>query len=238
MFGAKVFVPLEIQTQVRYIVVDPHREVQLGVRSTELVEDRSGHGRREFFGREAVPAADHSWDRSRSLGPAAPALGQGGHDVEIKRLAQTSRLLGAVQGRDGPGRGRECRDKCFGGERAVQSNLEQPHPLAAGDESSDGFLRRAGGRAENHGHPLGVGRAHIVEETVLPPDPTSETIHGLLHDIWHGLVKHVHRLAGLEEHVRVLRDPRRTGRSGDNARSRWACTRSSSIIARTSSGVS
>ncbi len=73
---------------VRDIVDDPDREVAAGLGSRHLVEHAEDHRRGELLGGEPV-APGMDLDRS-------PGLGQGGDDVEVKRISHRSRLLGAI----------------------------------------------------------------------------------------------------------------------------------------------
>ena len=83
-------------------------------------------------------------------------------------------------------------------------DLHQAHLLAAGREVIDRLLDHAAAGAHADDHPLGVGRADVVEEVILPAEELGELVHRLLHDGRAVVVELVARLAGLEEDVRVL----------------------------------
>ena len=67
-----------------------------------------------------------------------------------------------------------------------------------------GLVNRLGPRAHEHDHPLGVGRAHVVEQVVAAAGQPGEPVHVLLDDAGAVEVVLVDRLASLEVHVGVL----------------------------------
>ena len=131
-------------------------------------------------------------------------LGQGRDDLEVERLADGARLLGPVEDRDGPDRGRQGGDDLLGGERLEEPDPEHPDLLAGRDERVDGLLDGAAGRAHHDDHALGVGSAVVVDQPVAAAGPRGELVHDLLDDAGHGQVERVRRLARLEEDVGVL----------------------------------
>ena len=80
-----------------------------------------------------------------------------------------------------------------------------PTRSPVGVQRIDRLAYRAGARAHQHDHPIGVGRAVVVDEVVLAAGQRGEAVHRRLHDVGHARVERVARLAGLEEHVGVLR---------------------------------
>ena len=91
------------------------------------------------------------------------------------------------------------------GEGPIEANLDHPDLATFGDELVDGFLGGADTGAHQHDHGLGIRGAHVVEQVILPADQIGEAIHRRLHLVGDGLVVQVARLAGLEEHIGVLR---------------------------------
>ena len=67
--------------------------------------------------------------------------------------------------------------KCGGGERAEQVHLDDADLLALGDQEIDRLARRLGARAHDHEHALGVRRAEVVEQPVLPAGQLGELVH-------------------------------------------------------------
>jgi hypothetical protein len=98
----------------------------------ELGEDAGRHAGGELLRREPVPAAGHG---RHDLAPARRVrLRQGREHVQEQRLAQRSRLLGAVEHRHSPGAGRQRGEQRLRRERPVQADLDDPHLLAAGGQ--------------------------------------------------------------------------------------------------------
>ena len=132
------------------------------------------------------------------------ALAQGGADVLKQRLARGARLLGAVEHRDGlygPGQGG---GKMFGGEGAVEVHLHHADLFAALAEVIHNLHHRLADGAHRDHDALGVRRAVVVEELVVPAGQGVDRVHLLLHDLGQGGVGRVAGLAGLEEGVGVL----------------------------------
>jgi len=66
------------------------------------------------------------------------------------------------------------------------------------------LARRLSASAHRHDHPLGVVRAEIIEQMVLPAGQRGEAVHGRLNRRWDARVKGVHRLPRLEKCIRVV----------------------------------
>ncbi len=71
-------------------------------------------------------------------------------------------------------------------------------------ESVHCFLGGFRARSHDDNDTLGIGRTIVLEDLVLSSDDLGKAVHGLLDDCGEGVVKRVHRLAGLEEDVGVL----------------------------------
>ena len=179
------------------VVDDAHGEVVLGRWLGQLVEDRLDHARRQLLAGEAVAAAD-------GLDVGLAALHQSDDHVLIERLAGCAWLLGAVQHGQALDSRRQCGDEMLDAPGPRQMHLEDAHFFALADQMVDRLLGGLGGRAHDHHHPFGVGRAHVVEQAVLPAGQPGELVHGGLHDAGHLEVEGVDRLAGLEVDVGVL----------------------------------
>ena len=188
-----------------HVVVDADGEVRLGPFGGQLVEHAGDVGRRELLGRQAVAAADHARHavRQRQIAHGG-RFGEGGQHVEVERLADGARLLGAVEHGDRPGRRWQRREQGGRRERPVQPDGDEADLLAGRGHRLDGLGRRAGGRAHQHDHPFGVGRADVVDEPVTAAGARGELVEDLGDDAGHGVVVRVGGLPGLEEHVGVL----------------------------------
>ena len=90
------------------------------------------------------------------------------------------------------------------GERTIQSHFQDTHLLAARGKVFDGFLGGFGSRSHQDDDPLGIRRAHVVEEVIGTPHEAREFIHLFLDDGRAGFIERVHGLTRLEENVGVL----------------------------------
>ncbi|GBC79362.1 hypothetical protein HRbin09_00578 [bacterium HR09] len=126
-----VEVPIEGQGSVGHIVHDAHGKVVLGIGFGQLVVHRFDHGRRELLGGKPVAATHHP--RHGGKPPTVGAvLHESRNHIEVKRLAQGTGLLGAVQNRNGLGCCWQGRDEVFDREGAVQADLEHADLFAPG----------------------------------------------------------------------------------------------------------
>ena len=55
-------------------------------------------------------------------------------------------------------------------------------------QNIDRFFRGLGAGAHQNDHPLGIRRAGIIKQVILPPGQTRKLIHRLLHMIGAGLI--------------------------------------------------
>ena len=69
----------------------------------------------------------------------------------------------------------------------------------------DGLLRHFCARAHDDDNALGVRRADVIEQVILPPDDLGELVHRLLDDAGRGKIIGVDGFAALKVHVGVLR---------------------------------
>ena len=199
------------QREVRDVVHDADGEVRLGRRLRQLVEDRLDAARREFLRGQAVAAAGDPRVRCEGREAGVLRLAQGRQHVQVERLADGARLLGAVEHADRPDALRQRGDELPDRERAVEADLHHPHLLAPGDQPVHRLVSRLGTRAHQDDDALGLRMADVVEQVVRPPDPSGEVVHGLLDDPGAAVVEGVAGLARLEEDVRVLRGAAQDG---------------------------
>jgi hypothetical protein len=130
---------------------------------------------------------------------------KGGDNVEVERVAERSRLLGAVHDRDLLDGFRQRVDEVTGRERAIEPDLEDTDLFSLGVEPVHHFMNRLGARPHDDHHPFGFRVAHIVEEPVLTSNPLSESFHCVGDVTGAGFIEGVDRLARLEKGIRVLR---------------------------------
>ena len=132
-------------------------------------------------------------------------FGQRDNHILIQRLADRPGLLGAVQHRDALHRRRQRFQEMFERERPHQANFQHADFAALRGEVVHRLLDRFCARTHDDDDLLGVRRAVILEELVLAADDLGELVHHVLHDGGTGEVIRVHRLAGLEVNVGILR---------------------------------
>ena len=125
-----------------------------------LVEDAGDHVGSEFLGGQAVPRAVYV--------ERLPRFGERGHYVLIERLTHGTRLFGAVEHNDSPGRCRDCRDEGRRREGPVEPDLHHAHLVAFIFESTNRLVRCPGPRAHDDHDGLGLRRARVLEEVVPP----------------------------------------------------------------------
>ncbi len=142
--------PVDVEARAGDVVDDPDGEAPLRLLPPELGEDRGRHRGCELLRGEAVAAADHARQR-----PAR--LGQRGDDVLEERLAEPGCVLAAVEHGDGLHGRRQRGDEGGAGERPEEPDVDDADLLAARGERLDGFGDRAGARAHEHDHALGIG---------------------------------------------------------------------------------
>ena len=206
----------------RDVVEMPTVKWFLGDGRGQLVEDRLDHRRRELLGRQAVAAADDH--RPARGSPPARASRERRHHVQVERLAERARLLRAVEHRERPGRRAAAPPGSADRERPVQPHLQDADPLAARAQPVHRLVRRLGRRAHDDDHALAPrdGRRSRRAGSARPVS-SAKLVHRLLHDAGAARRRRALRgLAGLEEHVGVLRraaDHRMVGRQ---ARARCA----------------
>ena len=134
---------------------------------------------------------------------AKAGLVQGSHHVQIHRLAHGAGLLGAVQHGDALAGGGDGGSEVLDGEGAVQVDLHHAHLAALGVEEVHGLLHGLGGGAHDHDHILGVGRAVVVEELVVPAGELVDLVHVVLDGVRQRGSLLVGALLALEVHVGV-----------------------------------
>ena len=185
----------------------------------EFVEDGLGHGRREFLRREPEAPADNNRVTIAREQPERFGLGQRGHNVLVKRLANRTRLFGAVEhgdGFDGLGqRGGEMLER----PRAEKAHYEDAGFLAVGVEPRGALGGGLGAGAHDDDHALGVRVALVVEKVVAAAGESGKFLEQILHRPGNRRVERVAAFAGLKKRVRVLRRaPEHRGVGGERPR--------------------
>mmetsp|Transcript_3981 Transcript_3981/g.7753 ORF Transcript_3981/g.7753 Transcript_3981/m.7753 type:complete len:781 (-) Transcript_3981:501-2843(-) len=195
------------------VVHNAHSHVPAGLCGRELLKDALGHGGGEVLPAQAVARAHNP--RRRAPGGVAvllrvvllgPLLVQRRHHVAVHRLAGGARLLGLFEDHDAFHRRGQRLYHLLRGERAEQTNLQQPHLASLVlVEVVHHCLQGAAGSSHGHGDVLRAWVAHVLHQLVEAARARGKRVHALLHRVRHRGHEGVHRLAPLEVYVRVLR---------------------------------
>ena len=185
-----------VERGVGNVVVDADGEVVLRLLLREVVVNRDELARGGVLGGQAVAAAD-----DRDVVPAC--LIEGGHDVEVYRLADRTGLLAAVENSDLLDRSRDCRREMLDRERAVQVDLHHADLAALRVQIVNSLLDRLGSRAHNDDDFLCVRRAVVVEQLVVAAGQLVDLVHVVLDGVGHDGRLDVRTLLALEVDVGV-----------------------------------
>ena len=188
----------DLQRQTGHVVVNADGKAVFRLRGGQVVIHCDDVRGRRILRAEAVPAAD---DRHILVLAAL----EGGHDVEIERLAERARLLGAVEHRNLLDRLRQRSNQMLRRERTVETDLDEADLLTLRGQVVDDLLGGVADRAHRDDDLLRVARAVVVEELVLLAGELVYLAHVLLDEGRHRVVVAVAGLARLEEDIRVLR---------------------------------
>jgi hypothetical protein len=202
------------KAQAGDVVVDADGEMPARSVGRQVVEDRLEHRRRDLLGGQPVPAARHPRRPLERRRVGVHGLVDGGEHRQVERLADRARLLRAVEYRDRTRRRWQRRDESLAGKRLEQPHLHHADPLPRRVQVVDRLLERAGGRAHDHDDAVGVDGAVVLDHPVPTPGPRRELVERFGDDARHREVERVGGLAGLEEHVGVLRGAPYDGRFG------------------------
>lgn len=165
-----------------------------------VLVDCRRHGGVELLAAQTVSAAQHF--------RLDLELVKRGDDVEIERLAERARFLGAIQDGDLLGGLGESGDELFRGEGAVQSDFDDAHLLALGVEIIDGLFHGFRAAAHQDDDAVGVLRAVVVHQVILSARDARHFVHHVLDDAGDRLIVLVGGFAVLEIDVGVLRRAR------------------------------
>ena len=185
-----------VERGVGNVVVDADGEVVLRRVLREVVVDRDELARGGVLGGQAVAAADDG-------DVVSAGLIEGGHDVEVYRLADRTGFLAAVENGDLLNRSRDCSGEVLDRERAVQVDLHHADLAALRVQVVNGLLDRLGSRAHDDDDFLCVRRAVVVEQLVVAAGQLVDLVHVVLNGVGHDLGLDVRALLALEVDVRV-----------------------------------
>ena len=185
-----------VERGVGNVIVDADGEVVLRGVLREVVVNRDELARGGVLGGQAVAAAD-----DRNVVPAC--LIEGGHDVEVYRLADRTGLLAAVENGDLLDARRDCSCEMLDRERAVQVNLHHADLAALCVQVIDGLLDCFGSGAHDNDNFLCVRCAVVVEQLVIAAGQLVNFIHIVLDGVGHDGRLDVRALLALEIDVRV-----------------------------------
>ena len=180
-----------------HIVVDAHGEVVL-LAGLHVVEHGLHLGGSSVLGGQAV-AARQQLDLTGQL-----ALGDGGADILVQRLAQGAGLLGAVQHGNGLSRGGNGLQEVLQAEGTVQVHLDHAHLLATLHQMVHNLHKRLAHAAHGDDYAGSLGMAVVVEQLILLAGDLVHLLHIILHDLRQSVICGVARLPGLEEGVGIL----------------------------------
>jgi hypothetical protein len=177
--------------------------------AVHVVEYRLDHGGIEFLGPKTVAPVDDGGHLSLFHESRA--------DILVERVAERTGLFCTVEnGNSGCGGGDDGK-QMFGGEGAIQANLDQTHGFTSGVEVIHNLFDGFTGRAHGDDNPICIGIADIVEQVVFASGEFVHFFHIVGDDVRHFAVKGVDSFAALKIDVRVL------GRSAQFRRFRVHC---------------
>ena len=133
------------------------------------------------------------------------AVLQGFYNIQIQRLAVSSRLLGSVQNRNLLYCVRNSLDQMFRGERSVQTYLYNTDLAPLRVQIVDGLLDGVVDRAHCHNHMLCVRCSVIIEQLIVCADLCVNLVHISLNNIRKSVIELIAGLACGKEDIRVLR---------------------------------
>ena len=195
--GSGVGVVLARKGESGDVIDDADRELALGSVLGQLGIHGEGVCRRGVLRAKTVTAT-----RDDEVGLAR--LVESGDDVLIERLADGTRLLGAVEDGnllDGRGKGgHEVLDR----PGTIQADLHEADLLAIGVEVVDDLLEGVAEGAHADDHAVGVCRAVVVEQVVAGAELLVDLVHVALDDLRESVIGGVAGLTMLEEDVAVL----------------------------------
>ena len=185
------------QGQTGDIIGDAQREALLRLILLQLLEQSEDGGRGSVLAAQTVAAAGQD-------DIVHASLTQGSCNVQIQRLAQRTRLLGAVQhshllgglGQDLQQSGRDP--------GTIQADLDDTDLLTLSVQVIDDFVCNVTDRTHSDHDAVCVGSAVVVEQVVVGSQLLVDLSHVLLDDCGQSVVDRVAGLTMLEEHVAVL----------------------------------
>ena len=118
-----------------------------------------------------------------TFGEATPFFVKRGYTVQVQRFACAAGFFRPVENRNPLGRHRQRFDKSADIKGAIQAHFQHADALALRVQGIDRFLNRFAARPHHDDHALGIRRAIIFEEAILPPGQLGEFVHRLLHDV-------------------------------------------------------
>ena len=186
------------QRRERDIVLDADGEAIARLIRFEVFVDGRHLRWRKIFRSQSVAAADNH--RPASAAKGVP-------DIHVQGLARRARLFGPVQHGHFTGRRRDRPPQMFDGKRPEQVDVDQADFFTAGVQIVDRLPDDVTGRAHGDNDPFRVGGAIVVEQLIIASGKSVDLAHGFFDDVGQLQVKLVHRFAGLEINIRILRRP-------------------------------
>ena len=185
-----------VKRGVGHVIVDADGEVVLRGVFFQVVINGNELARGGVLGGQAVAAADDG-------DVVSACLIEGGHDVEVYRLANRTGLLAAVENGDFLNRSRDCSCEMLDRERAVQVNLHHADLAALRVQIVNSLLDRFGSRAHDNDNFFCVRRTVVVEQLVVAAGQLVNFVHVVLNGVGHDSGLDVCALLALEVNVGV-----------------------------------
>jgi hypothetical protein len=205
ILGLDIELGVHLQGSVGDVIHDPDREVVArALPSGELVKCGLDLGGGEVLRGEAIAATDDERIHLRLDQAGTASFADRRHHIEVERLPDGPGLLRAIEDGDRPHGSGEGLREVLHRERPVETHLEDPDLLSAGQEVVDRLVSNLRAGPHEHDDALGLGVAGVVEEAVGAADALAEPGHRPLHDSGAFQVEPVAGLARLEKDVGVL----------------------------------
>ena len=194
--GSRVDLFLDLERGAGHVVHDTYGEVGLGSLCLHVLENSVDHRGVEFFGTEAVSAAN---DVSLAV-----LLSESRDDVEVERFARAAAFLDSVENGDVLDGSGDSVDKLVDSERTVKSDFEKTGLSALSVEVIYGFFYGLSAAAHQNDDVGSVFGAVVVVQMIFSAGDLLDFFHRFFDDTGYRVVVFVGSLSSLEVYVGVL----------------------------------
>ena len=184
------------QRAVCHIIFDTHSEAGERLILQQVIENRLDLSRGGVLGGETVTAA-------ADVGGVL-AVGVGGADGQIQRIARRAHFFAAVQHRDLLHRFGQRLQEVFCGERVEQMDLQIADLFPLGVQVRHGLPGCAADRTHGHDDPGRIRSAVVVENVIISAGDGVDLLHVVFHRVRQLVIGTVIGFAELEVNVRIL----------------------------------